>query len=46
MRTFSIFYLATCISFADALFPYSAIALALWVAVAAGVLAIQKKLSA
>lgn len=46
MQTFSVVYLATCVALADILFPYSAIALALWIVVAASVLAIQKKLSA
>lgn len=46
MKIFSIAYLALFIAFADVLFPYSAIALALWVIVAVGILAIQEKLSA
>jgi hypothetical protein len=31
MKTFSVLFLATAITFADSLFPYSAIALGLWV---------------
>lgn len=45
MKTFSLFYLGACIAFADALFPYTAIALAGWLAVAVGILVIQKKVS-
>jgi hypothetical protein len=46
MKMFSIAYLATFVALADILFPYSAVALALWVIVAASVLTIQEKLSA
>ena len=45
MKMFSIAYLALFIAFADVLFPYSAVALALWVVVAVGILTIQEKLS-
>lgn len=45
MKTFSLFYLGACIAFADALFPYTAIALAGWLAVAVGILVIQKLFS-
>lgn len=34
----SILYLAVCVSFADALFPWSAVALALWLAIASAVI--------
>lgn len=43
MKTFSVIYLATCIAFADALFPYSALALALWLAVAIIVLKVATR---
>lgn len=45
MKTFSIVWLATCIAFADVFFPYTALALGAWIAVAAAVLAVQKKVS-
>ena len=31
MKLFSVLFLAVCITFADSLFPYSAIALGIWV---------------
>lgn len=34
----SIVYLAICVSFADALFPWSAIALGVWIAIASAVI--------
>ena len=43
MRTFSIAYLATCIAFADVFFPYTAIALALWIAVAVVVMRVASR---
>jgi hypothetical protein len=45
MKVFAIAYLATFVALADVLFPYSAVALALWVVVAVVVMAIQRKLS-
>jgi hypothetical protein len=45
MKMFSIAYLATFVALADIIFPYSAVALALWVVVAVGILAIQEKIS-
>jgi len=45
MKTFSLIWLGTCVAFADALFPYTALALAGWLVVAVGVLAVQKKIS-
>ena len=42
-RIFLLIALQRCISFADALFPYSAIALGAWVVVAVGVLALQRR---
>lgn len=32
LATFSALYLAVCVTFADALFPWSAVALAVWIA--------------
>lgn len=31
MKTFSVIWLATCVAFADVLFPYTALALGAWV---------------
>jgi hypothetical protein len=45
MKTFSLVYLAVCIAFADALFPYSTIALAGWVVVSLAVMAVQRKIN-
>jgi len=45
MKTFSVIYLATCIAFADALFPYSALAIGAWLTIALATLAIQRKIA-
>lgn len=34
LATLSVLYLAVCVTFADALFPWSAIALAVWIGAA------------
>jgi len=43
MKMFFVFWLGACIAFADALFPYSALALAGWIAVAGGILFVRNR---